>query len=137
MACWLEGRRSIHPLQIHHPEGRNKGRAGDFSEQYCVCLCAEHHDTRIYWGFYRGTERVVVDPNIPSVHKAKKAFVDRYGSEALLVHLGYVRLNMQPIWLTEAEWRDWLALDCREAQEAMLSLLMNPAQAHARRSLGV
>lgn len=134
IACIIDARVSGHHLQIHHPEGRNKGRAGDYSERYAICLCAEHHDRRIYWGYYNGGERVLCDPDIPSVHHAKREFTSRYGSERYLVHFSYELLGEQPVWLTHAEWHAFLTLDDLGGREDYLLDILRPEVASERRA---
>lgn len=121
IACHLTALDPQHPLQIHHPEGRNKGKVGDVSEQIAMCLCAGHHDQRAYRGFWRGDNFMPVDPDMPSIHHAKKAFVAAFGSELRLVHESYRLIGRRPAWLLEAEWLQYLELDDRDSQEDFIA----------------
>lgn len=132
-ACNEENTATPHPLQVHHPDGRNRGSAGDHKEQYALCLCAAHHDTRIYHGFHNGFQWVGIDKSVPSVHSAKKAFYDRYGSEAYLVHEQYVALSLQPVWLSPDEWEHYLSLETRCEKEYWLQDIMGAGNARQRR----
>lgn len=121
IACRLGKEKTVHPLQIHHPEGRNKGKQGDVSERIAMCLCAGHHDQRIYKGYWNGGIFVPVDPSMPSVHHTKKTFIDQYGTELRLVHESYKLIGEQPAWMDESEWADYLRITLRPEQEEFIS----------------
>lgn len=137
MACLIEGRDPTHPLQVHHPYGRNKGREGDFSEKFAICLCCEHHDTRSYKGYYSGEIFVPVRDDCPSVHSAKKQFYMNYGSEALLVHETYEILDIKPCWLTNEEWSTFLSISKRDKRDKWASEIVKPSEMKNRRSIAL
>ena len=103
IACRVMGRAQVHPSQLHHPIGRNKGKEGDFCEQYVICLCAEHHDQRIYHGFQSASGWVKADRSMPSVHHNKKGFVAMFGTEESLVLKTYELLGRKPVWLDRGD----------------------------------
>lgn len=132
-ACNISGQYSLHPLQVHHPEGRSRGAIGDYKERFALCLCAEHHDQRIYNGFMNGLTWVPADKSIPSVHHAKKSFYNAYGSEHFLVHEQYIALEENPPWLTPEEWQAYQALSTPEEKELWLKETIRSANASERR----
>jgi len=72
VACFIQGTPGT-PAEIHHPRaGRGKGqRAGHMDG---IPLCPAHH---------RGTHH----PAVPSIHLAKLAFIERFGTEEKLLQL--------------------------------------------------
>jgi hypothetical protein len=68
LCCYLDGNAGT-PAEIHHI--RAGTGAGRRSED-CLPLCPPHH---------RGTDH----PRTPSIHLAKRVFIDRYGTEAELL----------------------------------------------------
>lgn len=70
LACYLQGTPGT-PAEIHHPRaGVGKGmKASHFDG---IPLCPAHH---------RGTHH----PAVPSIHLAKRAFIDQFGTEADLL----------------------------------------------------
>ena len=137
IACSILGRKPNHPLQIHHPEGRNKCRAGDCSEQYALCLCCEHHDQRIYKGQYSGGSFIPVSPDEPSIHHSKKAFLEKFGTEQLLVHLTYLRLGKTPPWMTGDEWSTFCRFKNNNEQSEYLVDVMRSGLNGARRAIAL
>lgn len=135
VACRVGGLVTEHPLQIHHVMGRNKGSAGDFSEQYAICLCAEHHDQRIYSGYFGEKGFVPVRPGVPSVHSAKSRFTDLYGTEDLLVHMCYEQLNLRPAWLSSLEWRQFRLAVTHNEKELFLREILRPGWVRERRAV--
>ena len=133
IACRVGRLETIHPLQIHHPDGRNKGRAGDHSERIAVCLCAEHHDQRIYSGYYAGGDFIPVREGVPSIHHAKRLFVEEYGSEYFLVFESYRILDEKPGWLWSEEWEKYLAEPFASKRQAIAAAVMKPEMASERR----
>lgn len=120
IACAVGGLETLHPLQIHHPRGRNKGREGDVSEKYAMCLCAEHHDQRIYSGYWSGSQFVPVRDDVPSVHKSKRIFISAYGTEDWLVHESYRAIGATPEWLSNLEWESYCLIGDKNEQESYL-----------------
>lgn len=121
LACCLESYQSRHHLEVHHVDGRNKGREGDCSEALAICLCVEHHDQRRYNGFFNADRFVPVREHVPSIHHDKNNFVARFGTEIYLVHLSYERLSITPPWLSVEEWRKYLLIGVKEGKELWLS----------------
>lgn len=72
VACFIQGTPGT-PAEIHHPRaGRGKGqRAGHMDG---IPLCPMHH---------RGTAH----PAVPSIHLAKLAFIECFGTEEKLLQL--------------------------------------------------
>lgn len=132
MACNHEGLTPYHPIQIHHPDGRSRGKEGDYKERFAIALCAEHHDQRIYNGFYLGMTWMPADRNIPSIHHNKKGFIELYGSESLLVHKSFENIEETPPWLSESEWKEFLDLKDDESREIWLRDNIN---AHSAKSM--
>ena len=120
IACYLLGKKSGYHLQIHHPEGRNKGKAGDISERYAMCLCAGHHDQRIFKGYWSGDVYIPVDPLMPSIHHSKKSFVSTFGTESKLVHESYRLIGETPAWMTSEEWCSYLCIGDSQSKEVFL-----------------
>lgn len=110
-ACNKLGLISKSRLVIHHPRGRNKGKVGDASEWFVICLCYEHHDPSTMCG---------ADMTLPSVHCNKKLFVELVGTERWCVHETYRILDRRPPWIDLAQWNEYLALTKKEDQELYL-----------------
>lgn len=114
IACLKIGCDPISRLTVHHPKGRNKGKSGDYSEKWVICLCDQHH----------GSPGAPKEASECSVHKNKKAFVELIGTEAWCVHETYRLLNDKPVWLTADEWEFYLDLPDQESQEEWLVMLL-------------
>lgn len=72
VACYLQGTPGT-PAEIHHPRaGRGKGQRASHMDG--IPLCPPHH---------RGTHH----PAVPSIHLAKLAFIERFGTEEKLLQL--------------------------------------------------
>lgn len=72
VACYLDANPGTW-AEIHHPRaGAGKGQKASHFD--ALPLCPAHH---------RGTHH----PAIPSIHLAKRAFIDRYGTEADLLEI--------------------------------------------------
>lgn len=72
VACYLQGTPGT-PAEIHHPRaGRGKGQRASHMDG--IPLCPPHH---------RGTHH----PAVPSIHLAKLAFIERFGTEDKLLQL--------------------------------------------------
>lgn len=72
IACYLQGTPGT-PAEIHHPRaGRGKGQRASHIDG--IPLCPAHH---------RGTHH----PAVPSIHLAKRAFIERFGTEETLLEL--------------------------------------------------
>lgn len=72
VACYLQGTPGT-PAEIHHPRaGRGKGQRASHMDG--IPLCPPHH---------RGTHH----PAVPSIHLAKLAFIERFGTEDRLLQL--------------------------------------------------
>lgn len=72
IACYLQGTPGT-PAEIHHPRaGRGKGQRASHMDG--IPLCPAHH---------RGTHH----PAVPSIHLAKLAFIERFGTEEKLLQL--------------------------------------------------
>lgn len=72
IACYLQGTPGT-PAEIHHPRaGRGKGQRASHMDG--IPLCPAHH---------RGTHH----PAVPSIHLAKRAFIERFGTEETLLEL--------------------------------------------------
>jgi len=72
VACYLQGTPDT-PAEIHHPRaGRGKGQRASHMDG--IPLCPAHH---------RGTHH----PAVPSIHLAKLAFIERFGTEEKLLQL--------------------------------------------------
>lgn len=70
ICCYLDGNPGT-PAEIHHP--RSGSGLGQRASHYdAIPLCSHHH---------RGTNH----PATPSIHLSKRAFVERYGTEADLL----------------------------------------------------
>lgn len=117
-ACRVTGRESTSPLQVHHIRGRNKGNC--VSERLCVCLCSEHHDQTTFSGYFNGSVWVPADRSLPGPHHAKKRFIEQIGTELWCVHETMRLLNECPVWLTDAQWSEYLALLDQSDQELWL-----------------
>jgi hypothetical protein len=123
IACIVSNQVTVHPLQIHHTSGRSKGRRNDLCEKMAICLCAEHHDKRIYSGFSNGIEWITVRADEPSVHHDRSAFTAKFGSQIYLLHETYALLSSTPPWLTVDEWREYLELISHKRQEYLTRIL--------------
>jgi len=78
IACYLQGTPGT-PAEIHHPRaGTGAGRKASHFD--ALPLCPPHH---------RGTDH----PRTPSIHLAKRAFIDRFGTEYELLELVRRRLE--------------------------------------------
>lgn len=78
IACYLQGTPGT-PAEIHHPRaGTGAGRKASHFD--ALPLCPPHH---------RGTDH----PRTPSIHLAKRAFIDRFGTEYELQELVRRRLE--------------------------------------------
>jgi len=72
VACFIQGTPGT-PAEIHHPRaGRGKGQRASHMDD--IPLCPPHH---------RGTHH----PAVPSIHLAKLAFIERFGTEEKLLQL--------------------------------------------------
>lgn len=72
VACYMQGTPGT-PAEIHHPRsGRGKGQRASHIDG--IPLCPAHH---------RGTHH----PAVPSIHLAKRAFIERFGTEETLLEL--------------------------------------------------
>ena len=72
IACYMQGTPGT-PAEIHHPRaGRGKGQRASHIDG--IPLCPAHH---------RGTHH----PAVPSIHLAKRAFIERFGTEETLLEL--------------------------------------------------
>jgi len=72
VACFIQGTPGT-PAEIHHPRaGRGKGQRASHMDG--IPLCPPHH---------RGTHH----PAVPSIHLAKLAFIERFGTEEKLLQL--------------------------------------------------
>jgi hypothetical protein len=72
IACYLQGTPGT-PAEIHHPRaGRGKGQRASHMDG--IPLCPPHH---------RGTHH----PAVPSIHLAKLAFIEQFGTEEKLLQL--------------------------------------------------
>ncbi len=72
VACYLQGTPGT-PAEIHHPRaGRGKGQRASHMDG--IPLCPMHH---------RGTAH----PAVPSIHLAKRAFIETFGTEEKLLQL--------------------------------------------------
>ena len=109
--CNLMGREPTSRLQIHHPEGRNKGKENDVHERIVICLCVEHHDTRAYKGYYIGNNFIPADLSLSSVHESYKDFKNKYGSEMLCVHETHKNANERPPWICNDDWEEYLLIE--------------------------
>lgn len=134
IACLIAGESSGHPLQIHHTSGRNKGLLNDLSERFAIALCAEHHDQRIYSGFYAGSTFIPVRVDEPSVHHRKADFTKKFGSQHLLVHESHRLAHETPIWMSEEEWSGYLKCNA-ESREVFLREIYLAISMKDRRTL--
>ena len=118
-ACNYLGVVSRHTLRIHHPAGRNKGKDGDCSEMFVICLCDQHHDPSIAEN---------TDATAPSVHGNKKKFRAIIGSESWCVYETYRLLDTQPKWLSSEDWLAYLRIYDKGCQEATIMNLNSLGQ---------
>lgn len=72
IACYLQGTPGT-PAEIHHPRA-GTGVGMKASHKQAIPLCPAHH---------RGTAH----PAVPSIHLAKLAFIDAFGTEQELLQL--------------------------------------------------
>lgn len=72
IACYLQGTPGT-PAEIHHPRA-GRGKCQRASHMDGIPLCPPHH---------RGTHH----PAVPSIHLAKLAFIERFGTEDKLLQL--------------------------------------------------
>lgn len=80
VACWLMGFPGT-PAEIHHPRsGQGVGVRASHSD--AIPLCPAHH---------RGTQH----PAVPSIHLAKRAFINQFGTEQELLEL--VRRKLEKV----------------------------------------
>jgi hypothetical protein len=78
IACWIDGYPDT-PPEIHHPRA-GTGGGQKASDMEAIPLCPPHH---------RGTDH----PNTPSIHLDKLVFIERYGTEAVLLSIVRQRLG--------------------------------------------
>jgi len=72
IACLVQGTPGT-PAEIHHiREGQGRGQRSDHKQS--IGLCPPHH---------RGTDH----PRTPSIHMAKLAFIEQFGTEQELLDL--------------------------------------------------
>lgn len=95
-------------LCLHHIDGRNTGKKGDYSERKVMCLCNLHHDPSTVCG--ASTKGI-------SVHHNKKAFIETIGTEFWCVYETHKMCGETPLWITESDWEVYLSLDSRLEQE--------------------
>lgn len=80
VACYLQGTPGTR-AEIHHPQaGTGAGRKA--SHWDAIALCPAHH---------RGTQH----PAVPSIHLAKRAFINQFGTEQELLEL--VRRKLEKV----------------------------------------
>lgn len=80
IACYLQGTPGT-PAEVHHPRsGTGAGRKASHFD--AIPLCPPHH---------RGTDH----PRTPSIHLAKREFINRFGTEAELLELVRRRLGIE------------------------------------------
>lgn len=80
IACYLQGTPGT-PAEVHHPRsGTGAGRKASHFD--AIGLCPAHH---------RGTDH----PRTPSIHLAKREFINRFGTEAELLELVRRRLGIE------------------------------------------
>ena len=72
VACFIQGTPGT-PAEIHHPRS-SRGKGQRASHMDGIPLCPPHH---------RGTHH----PAVPSIHLAKLAFIERFGTEEKLLQL--------------------------------------------------
>lgn len=94
LACKRLGIQTIFPLRIHHTDGRNTGKSGDYSERRVIPLCDQHHNPQL--AFQSGGQKP--DMEAPSVHCRKKRFIEMVGTEDSLVEEVYALLSMTAPW---------------------------------------
>ena len=79
IACYLQDTPGT-PAEIHHPRA-GKGTAQRASHFDAIPLCPAHH---------RGTQH----PSVPSIHLARRAFIEQFGTEADLLAVVRERLGV-------------------------------------------
>lgn len=79
IACLVQGTPGT-PGEVHHIRaGVGRGQRSDHKES--ICLCPPHH---------RGTDH----PRTPSIHMARRAFIEKFGTEQELMERTLVALGM-------------------------------------------
>lgn len=110
-ACRVLGVDTVLPVRVHHPRGRNKGKPGDISEQFVICLCDDHHDPSV---------NPAADRSLPSVHGNKRLFRNLVGTEEYCVLETYALLGKVPSWLSENDWDKYLTLATQAEKEGWI-----------------
>ncbi len=113
--CRVLGIQTISPVRIHHPNGRSRGKDGDYKEAFVFCACDLHHTNTPPIG-------IIFDPNTPSVHCGnKRKFKQLVGSEEWAVLESYQLLQEKPCWLSAEQWKDYQSCCSKEGQEQWIT----------------
>lgn len=80
------------PCQIHHITNLGKRVGGKEQHQYTLGLCPWHHQGHYKEGY---NERDMVAMLGPSLELHKRAFVERFGAETLLLDVQNVLIENQ------------------------------------------